>query len=196
MVLNSVSQQQAVALFRSLGDPNRLRILGVLAESAATPDELAARLDLEPRLVAPRLAHLRQLGLLKEAASPPEGRLTLDLDTLRRLGRDAFAPEQVATFGSGEAVEEWERDVLRNFFVGERLKEIPASPKKRYTVLKWLVGRFDVGTRYPECEVNALLQRYHPDFAALRRYLVDEGLLRRESGIYWREESSVLEARF
>jgi hypothetical protein len=26
----------------------------------------------------------------------------------------------------------------------------------------------------------------HPDVAALRRYLVDEGLLTREAGVYWR----------
>jgi hypothetical protein len=190
-VLNSVSRQQAVALFRSLGDPNRLRILGVLAGRAVTPDELATALGLEPRLIAPHLAHLRQLGLLKETTPSPDGRLALDLDTLRRLGRDAFAPEQVATFGPGEAVEDWERDVLRNFFVGERLKEIPSTPKKRYTVLKWLAGRFEAGTRYPESEVNQLLQRYHPDFASLRRYLVDEGFLQREPGVYWKEAPGI-----
>jgi hypothetical protein len=30
------------------------------------------------------------------------------------------------------------------------------------------------------------LQLFHPDFAALRRYLVDEGFLTREDGVYWR----------
>jgi hypothetical protein len=40
--------------------------------------------------------------------------------------------------------------------------------------------------RYPEREVNALLAVWHPDTAALRRYLVDEGLLTREAGLYWR----------
>jgi hypothetical protein len=40
--------------------------------------------------------------------------------------------------------------------------------------------------RYPEREVNALLAAWHPDVAALRRYLVDEGLLTRDAGVYWR----------
>jgi hypothetical protein len=31
-----------------------------------------------------------------------------------------------------------------------------------------------------------MLQLFHPDFAALRRYLVDEGFLTREDGVYWR----------
>jgi len=40
--------------------------------------------------------------------------------------------------------------------------------------------------RYPEAQVNDVLRGYHDDFAALRRYLVDEGLLSREGGLYWR----------
>ena len=49
-----------------------------------------------------------------------------------------------------------------------------------------LVRVFEPGIRYPEREVNALLAVWHPDVAALRRYLVDEGLLTREAGVYWR----------
>jgi hypothetical protein len=39
---------------------------------------------------------------------------------------------------------------------------------------------------YRESEVNSALVAFHEDVAALRRYLVDEGLLSRERGIYWR----------
>jgi len=53
-------------------------------------------------------------------------------------------------------------------------------------VLEHLVRVFEPGVRYPEREVNALLAVWHPDVAALRRYLVDEGLLTREAGVYWR----------
>jgi hypothetical protein len=31
-----------------------------------------------------------------------------------------------------------------------------------------------------------VLQRFHPDHAALRRYLVDHDFLQRENGEYWR----------
>jgi hypothetical protein len=114
----------------------------------------------------------------------------LDLTALRHLIRETFAGEPTPSFGADDAVEDWERDVLRNFFVGERLKEIPAIPKKRGAVLKWLVSRFEPGQRYPESEVNGVLQRYHPDCAALRRYLVDEGFMQREHGVYWRTSDS------
>ena len=69
---------------------------------------------------------------------------------------------------------------------GEALREMPARPAHRLIVLSWLAERFEAGRRYPEREVNDLLARHHPDYAMLRRYLVDHGLLERDHGIYWR----------
>jgi hypothetical protein len=39
---------------------------------------------------------------------------------------------------------------------------------------------------YPERQVNAILQEVDPDYATLRRYLVDAGLMQRDQGVYWR----------
>jgi hypothetical protein len=53
-------------------------------------------------------------------------------------------------------------------------------------VLEWVAGRFERERRYSEKEVNGILLGVHDDPASLRRYLVDEGLLGREAGTYWR----------
>jgi hypothetical protein len=50
---------------------------------------------------------------------------------------------------------------------------------------------FEPGVRYAEQDANALLRAFHPDHAALRRYLVDEGFLSREGGTYWRSGGTV-----
>ncbi|MDB5097460.1 MAG: ArsR family transcriptional regulator, partial [Cyanobacteria bacterium RYN_339] len=68
----------------------------------------------------------------------------------------------------------------------ERLKEIPASRKKREVVLRWLADRFEIGPRYAEREVNEVIKRHHPDFATLRRELIGANLMQREAGEYWR----------
>ena len=39
--------------------------------------------------------------------------------------------------------------------------------------------------------MNEILVAYHPDYAALRRYLVEEDFLARENGVYWRSGGSV-----
>jgi hypothetical protein len=53
-------------------------------------------------------------------------------------------------------------------------------------VLGRIALEFEPGVRYDEPTVNAVVGRFHADHAALRRYLVDEGLLSREGGEYWR----------
>ena len=80
--------------------------------------------------------------------------------------------------------------ILRSFVEpGGRLVSIPVQRKKRLAVLRWLVEDFQPGRRYPEREVNRILGRHHADFAALRRYLVDEELMQRSRSIYWRTGS-------
>jgi hypothetical protein len=85
-----------------------------------------------------------------------------------------------------------EQRVLRAFMTDDgRLRAIPTKRKKRLVVLDLIAQSFELGATYPEPEVNAILQRYHPDFASLRRYLVDEEFLSREYGYYWRTGGTV-----
>jgi hypothetical protein len=89
--------------------------------------------------------------------------------------------------------------VLGRFVRGGRLLSIPAARSKRLLVLDHLARLFEPGRRYTEAEVNEALRTWHPDYAALRRYLVDEGFLRRanerDAGggsrrLYWRSGGS------
>ena len=77
--------------------------------------------------------------------------------------------------------------VLRNFLAADgRLTTIPTKHSKLLVVLDHLAQTFEPGRTYPEAEVNDVLQRFHPDYAALRRYLVENGFLTREDNVYWR----------
>ena len=80
--------------------------------------------------------------------------------------------------------------VLETFVDGAgRLTSIPVQRKKRMVVLRWLVEDFQPGRLYEESEVNRVIGRRHPDYAALRRYMVDEELMQRRRGVYWRTGS-------
>ena len=66
-------------------------------------------------------------------------------------------------------------------------KRAAAQPEVRVRqVLDHLAQRFEPGKVYPEKDVNANLEAFHPDYAALRRYLVEDAFLTREDGYYWR----------
>lgn len=160
-------------------DPVRLAVLGQSAGDAIDADQLAAQLEISNREVLEAIARLRQAGLLTV-----EGRL--DRDLLRDVGRQLPDLEPAADSVTEGPWTSEETDVLRRFFQGDRLKEIPAQRSKRLVVLERLVQEFEPGVRYPERQVNFTLQMIHPDYAALRRYMVDEGLMTRADGVYWR----------
>lgn len=81
-----------------------------------------------------------------------------------------------------------EREVS-DLFVHGRLQTIPRRVARRQQLLQYLAHTlFDPDIAYTEREVNEALSRVHDDFAALRRYLVEAGLLvrTRDGDIYYR----------
>ena len=79
--------------------------------------------------------------------------------------------------------------MLKNFLNADgSLKQIPPQGNKLLIVLNFIVDAFAFDTDYTEKEVNTILRRFHVDTAALRRYLVDNGLMDREGDgtRYWR----------
>ncbi len=82
--------------------------------------------------------------------------------------------------------------VLRVFLSDGKLTAMPAKWSKRLVVLDYLAQVFEPGVRYTAAEASAMLRAFHPDYAMLRRYLVDEGFLERADGIYWRAGGTVV----
>lgn len=82
--------------------------------------------------------------------------------------------------------------ILRHFLTDDgRLHTIPSKRAKLLVVLDHVAQAFEPGRVYPEAEVDETLRRFHPDHAALRRYLVDDLFLTREDGRYWRSGGTV-----
>ena len=108
----------------------------------------------------------------------------LDPETLR-WAAEQVGPPRAAGLALGAANED-EEAVLRTFFRDGRLTEIPSKEAKRRIVLERIAVEFEPGVRYDEMTVNAIVGRFFEDYAAIRRYLVDEGFLDRDRGEYWR----------
>jgi hypothetical protein len=174
-------------LLRALADPERLAVAGALARGSMTADQVAAAAGLALHRVRRHLSRLSGVGVVRVEGDRRTYRL--DPETLRRAARE-MGPSREAGLALG-AMDVEEESVLRAYFRGGRLREVPARQAKRRIVLNRLALEFDVGVRYPEREVNRSLKRFHEDYAALRRHLVDEGFLSREKGLYWRSGGPV-----
>ena len=160
-------------------DPVRLAVAGASAVGPVDVDEIAGLLDLPAHKIEKALGRLRAAGIVGDD-------LRLDTEMLRSVGAqlpDLAGPDDAVFEGTWN---DDERAVLARFFERDRLREIPSNRTKRRVVLERLDQEFEPGLRYGEREVNRRLQLFHPDHASLRRHLVDEGLMTRADGSYWR----------
>ena len=89
--------------------------------------------------------------------------------------------------------------VLRTFVRDGHLTRFPAKRRRRRIVLEHVAASFEPGRRFPEKEIDVVLRAWchgsETDHVTLRRYLVDEDLLSRENGEYWRTGGWVSPAR-
>ncbi|MEN3357255.1 MAG: hypothetical protein V7637_1237 [Mycobacteriales bacterium] len=163
-----------------LAEPGRMRVVAALALGAQTPTEVARASGLPPREAAAALRRLEAGGLV----STVSGRLRLADEQFVEAARAETPRRPAEDHGVSDPAA---AAVLRAFVRDGRLVHVPAARGKRRVVLEHIVSTFEPGVRYPEREVNAMLRAWYPDdHVSLRRYLVDEQLLAREGGEYWR----------
>jgi hypothetical protein len=164
-----------------LADERRLRVFAAVALGAGSVDEIATAAGLTPDETARALAHLAGTGIVRQGET---GSLEVDVHVLAEAARAASTPRPRPTIEGATSEQE---AIVRNFMTPDgRLRALPAREGKRRLVLEWVAGRFEPDRRYSEKEVNGTLLGVHDDPASLRRFLVDEGLLVREAGTYWR----------
>jgi hypothetical protein len=162
-----------------LADDVRLSVVAALVLGHSTVDDIVEASSVPKRQVLQALARLESGGLVTRRGAS----WSFELDRLREVARDARPRAQPDDVGDVDARR---GAVLRSFLHAGRLVQIPTQHSKRLVVLDHICRVFEIGVRYPETEVNVMLRAFHPDHAALRRYLVEEGFLARDQNVYWR----------
>ena len=167
-----------LAFFKAMANESRLRIVGLIAERERSVQELAQLLGLKEPTVSHHLAALRALGLVSVRVDGVTHWNRLEPEALTGFNRALLDRGAVARLG--EPRETDRARVIGNFLNEDgTLKHLPASRRKRWLVLEWLMEGFDEGQRYREAEVNDILQQRHWDSATMRREMVGYRMLAR-----------------
>lgn len=177
-------QPEILSFVKAMASADRLRIIGVLVRRRATQAEIAEQLHLRVQDVFDNLAFLVHVGVVHET----DGVYDLDEKAIETLARGQFEGKR-PTYEAKEEKPEDVRKVLKNYLNADgTLKQIPSAQNRLLIILNFIVDAFAFDTNYTEKEVNTILRRFHLDTAALRRYLVDYGLMAREGdgSRYWR----------
>lgn len=175
---------EILSFVKALASADRLRIIGVLVRGRASRSDIAEQLHLPPRDLYNHLAFLVEVGILHEE----DGVYNLDEKAVESYARGQFEGKR-PTYEAKEEEPEDVRKVLKTFLNADgTLKQIPLMGSKLLIILNFIVDAFSYDTDYTEKEVNTILRRFHVDTATLRRNLVDNNLMARESDgtRYWR----------
>ncbi len=177
----------AIKLFKALADRSRLGIVHCLMDGEPKYVELLAEeLKLAPSTVSFHLKKLEEAGLVsrKKEQYYVEYRLNKDVlqATVQSLVQEAYSDRSLQE----ERAQRYRQKVLDTFFQYGKLVSIPVQRKKRQIILEQLLDQFEQGRTYTEKEVNDILRPFHEDTATLRRELINERMLQRTPGTYWR----------
>ncbi|WP_154650483.1 DUF2087 domain-containing protein [Geotalea daltonii] len=98
--------------------------------------------------------------------------------------------EDMIMTAENQLVEESDTRFIKGYFregPNGPLAFFPTKEKKRLAILRRLINRFDPQRTYTEKEVNEILAETFPDYAILRRNLVEYGFLDRyaDGSCYW-----------
>lgn len=177
------TQPEILSFVKAMASAERLRIIGLLSQGSKSAVDVASALGVHASDVTRHLEQLTASGVVTEA----DGVYELDEKAVESLARGQFKGKRPVYDAKGEDGDV--RKVLQTFLKADgSLKQIPPMGSKLLIILNFIVDAFDFKANYTEKEVNTILRRFHVDTAALRRYLVDEGLMARASDgtKYWR----------
>lgn len=154
-----------------LADETRLKVAAAIVLGAGNLEKIRDMTGLEEAALIKALSRLQAGGLVEHE---PESGYRVRTQVFGESARRNRKSEKTETI---------------------RLGRLPKSRDERLAVLAKLAELFEPGRRYPEKEVNDKLKNINPDYALLRRSLIDEGFLQREDEaapaghtvvMYWR----------
>lgn len=180
--------QDVVRFFKVLGEPNRLKIAGLLAKQPTTVKNLAKMLDLSPSTVSHHLARLADAGLVSARAESCHNVYCLKTDVLAEMTKSMLR-ETEQPRDHAQDLAAFDKKVLNTFTTPDgHIRAFPAQEKKFLVLLRHVLKAFDPGVRYTEKRVNQILSDFNEDNARLRRALVDHRFMAREvgGGKFWR----------
>ncbi|MCM3782853.1 metalloregulator ArsR/SmtB family transcription factor [Neobacillus mesonae] len=173
---------------KALADPNRMRILLLLAHGEMNGQMLADKLNLSQPTVTHHASKLREAGLIKERRDKNTIYFALYPYLIKQHAEaslDFIFKEESIMMETTNSIQKLKDSVMKNFFTKDgKLRSIPAQYKKKLIVLEYMAEQLEKGRKYQEREINEFIKQYHEDFATLRREFIMHDFMYREDNVY------------
>ena len=179
-----MQEEAALKLFKCLGDKSRLNILKILSKGESYVELLAEKLELTPATVSFHLKKLEDCGAVSSRRD--------QYYTIYILNKGIFASSIMEIINEASPEEDkqqkreevYRKKVIESFFEYGKLKSVPAQRKKERIILEEIAKDFENKRDYSESEINDIILKYNEDYCTIRRDMISEGILERETGVY------------
>lgn len=187
-----MTEHQAVQLFKCLADATRLQILKMLKDEPSYVELMAQRLERTPSTISFHLKKLEEAGLVESKKEQYYAVYSLKQQALSARIMDIICEKSDGAAAQQEREALYRQKVLDTFIQHGKLISIPVQRKKKRIILEKIAECFEKRIIYPEKQVNLIIADFHDDFCTLRRDLISEGIMERDSRGYWLKEKSSL----
>ncbi len=195
--MDSKAQLYFLHMVKALADEKRFKMLLMMVKQERTVTEMAQLTDLSEPTVSHHVSKLHTAGFLKLRMAGNQRfysfnprQLESFKNFLELIEKHDEEPQPIKSDDAWIDLLDWSTDdkkVLYDYTMSGKLTQMPTKEKKWLVVLRWIATKFEVGVRYSEQQVNNIIKEIHPDYATIRRNLVEYGFMRRErgGGSYW-----------
>ena len=168
-----MTETEAIRLFKCLSDKSRLQILKSLAMEDMYVERLAERLGITAPTVSFHLKKLADAGAVTSYKSQYYTMYSLNKDIFETSMLDIIREKSDEADAQAQRDAVYRQKVIDAFFEYGKLKAIPTQRKKERII-------------YSEREVNIIIADFYDDFCTIRRDMIGEGLMDRDTRGYWR----------
>ena len=174
--------------FKALSDVNRLKIVGLLSEQELSVEQIAEMLGLRSSTISHHLSALVKAGLVSARSESYYNLYRFEAKQLEEMSQRLLRRDTLHSITADVDMDAYDKKVIQNYSNPDgSLKSLPTQRKKMVVILNYIAESFEVDRKYTEKEVNEILERFHEDYASLRRDLVDIAKLGRDKNgsEYW-----------
>lgn len=179
-------ESDAIKLFKCLADKSRLQILKSLVKEDMYVERLAERLGLTPATISFHLKKLEDAGTVNSYKEQYYTMYTIRQEMFMTSILEIIKEESDEAEVQKQREEDYRQKVLAAFFEYGKLKNIPSQRKKERICLEEIAKAFEIGKKYNENEINAIIQGVFDDYCTIRRDMISEKILERNGSIYVR----------
>ncbi|KYG26963.1 metalloregulator ArsR/SmtB family transcription factor [Alkalihalobacillus trypoxylicola] len=173
-----------VNFHKTVGDKTRLRIIFLLKTGPLHGQAIAGKLGLTAPTISHHLSKLKEIDIVYQRREKNtiyfylnERKLEFLATSIIQKGEEEMKPFNIS--------EEEKIKVIKNFIDhNDKLKSIPAQRKKKLILLEYMLRGLKQGEVYLEKEMNEHIQKYHEDYATIRREFIMSNFMYRKEGKY------------